>query len=94
MKIILPLLGAALVLVGCATAPTAGCAGLEPVESSAVKAVGYDANSQTLFVQLTSSDEVYAYEKVPADVYSEFLKAPSKGRFYIGKIKGQYESKK
>lgn len=48
--------------------------------------------TQTLFVQLLSTMDVYAYQGVPASVYESFISSPSKGRFYTDKIKGKYTS--
>jgi hypothetical protein len=93
MKFFAPLLIAILILSGCATTPGVPV-DLQPVDSSAVKAVGYDAATQTLFVQMLATMEVYAYEDVPAKVYDSFLSSKSKGRFYATKIKGQYTSDK
>ena len=91
MKIHAMYLIAILILSGCATAPQIS-ADLQPVDSSAVKAVGYDSATQTLFVQLLSTMDVYAYQGVPASVYESFISSPSKGRFYPDKIKGKYTS--
>ncbi len=93
MKTAALLLAAILVLSGCATTPPV-TADLQPVDSSVIKAIGYDDASQTLYVQLLSTMEVYAYQDVPGKVYQSFQKAESKGRFYTEKIKGQYPSGK
>ncbi|MDD2239584.1 MAG: KTSC domain-containing protein [Kiritimatiellae bacterium] len=87
------LLIAILILTGCAsTSPLT--ADLQPIDSSAIKALGYDDASQTLFVQMLSTMEIYAYQDVPSEVYDSFMDAKSKGRFYAEKIKGKYTSEK
>ncbi|NLG35691.1 MAG: KTSC domain-containing protein [Lentisphaerae bacterium] len=93
MKVFASLMIALLVLSGCATTPSVPV-DLQPVDSSAVKAIGYDAATQTLFVQMLATMEVYAYEDVPAKVYKSFLSSKSKGRFYTDKVKGKYTSDK
>ncbi len=93
MKIFATLLIAILVLSGCATTSSIPV-DLQPVDSSAVKAIGYDAATQTLFVQMLATTEVYAYENVPAKVYDSFLSSKSKGRFYTDKVKGKFPSAK
>lgn len=93
MKAIASFLLAILVLSGCATTPQIS-ADLQPVDSSVIKALGYDEANQTLLVQMVANSEVYAYKDVPAKVYKSFLDSPSKGRFYTDKIKGKYTSDK
>ena len=51
----------------------------EPVNSSAVAAIGYQAAEKTLEIEFVSG-EVYRYFKVPEWTYKAFLKADSKGR--------------
>lgn len=93
MKKYFALLIALLVLSGCASTPQI-TADLQPIDSSSIKALGYDDASQTLYVQMLSTQEVYTYQGVPSDVYQSFLGSKSKGRFYADKIKGKYTSKK
>ena len=59
------------------------------VSSSNVKAIGYDANSQTLEVEFVNG-RVYQYYGVPDHVHAEFMRAPSKGQFLHYQIKNQY----
>lgn len=61
---------------------------LIPVESTAIRAVGYDGS--TLAVQFTSSDTIYDHPNVPYDVYEAFMNAPSLGEFYSRHIRGRY----
>lgn len=51
---------------------------MEPVESSAIKAVGYDPKSKLLAVQFTSGD-TYHYENVPEHVHEGLMSARSVG---------------
>lgn len=65
---------------------------MQPVESSFISAIGYDAEAETLSVQMHNSSDVYLYEGVPASVFEEFLAADSKGRYFVENIKGQYKT--
>jgi len=49
---------------------------LQPVESSMIKAVGYDETSSTLEV-LFDSGKTYLYSEVPKDVNSELMDSDS-----------------
>jgi hypothetical protein len=64
------------------------------VESSNVRAIGFDQHSQTLFVQFIgrkgSADSIYKYIAVPPALYERFLNAPSKGVFFSSEIKGKF----
>ena len=53
---------------------------LVPVESSMIKAVGYDLTSQELEIEFTSG-RVYRYTGVPVEVYEGLLAAESKGQY-------------
>ena len=62
---------------------------LVQVESSNVKAIGYDADTRRLLVQFKKSG-LYQYEDVPGVVYHSFLTAPSKGQFVWRQLRGHY----
>ena len=62
---------------------------LEPVLSSNLARVGYDAASETLVVEFRPAT-LYAYEGVPPDLYRALLLAPSKGAFLNAAVKGVY----
>ena len=59
------------------------------VESSAVEAVGYDAERRELRIRFTGG-AVYAYVDVPQDTYRAFLDADSKGTFVNCEIKPRF----
>ena len=72
---------------------------LEPVDSSNVKAVGYDPRRQYLYVQFNPDDDnqhgaVYRYAGVMELVYHRFMSAPSKGQFMWKNIKDKYQYEK
>lgn len=61
---------------------------LIPVESNQVKAIGYDAERQTLAVTFTRGPgHIYHYPNVEADTASNFMLAESKGKFFTAHIK-------
>ena len=64
-----------------------------PVVSSNIKAIAYDKNNDTLAVKFVD-DDVYEYSDVPSAIYSAFLIAPSKGRFFHQNIRDVYNSVK
>ena len=62
----------------------------KPVDSSNIKAVGYDPESKTLEVEFQSG-AVHAYEGVPADKHAAFIKAKSAGGFFHTHIRGRFK---
>lgn len=61
----------------------------EPVSSSNIVSVGYDATSETMEVEFLSGS-VYQYYNVPQSVYDAFLAAPSAGQFLAYQIKNAF----
>lgn len=61
----------------------------EPVESSALAAVGYSKRLRALEVEFRDG-LIYRYEQVPLPVYRELMAAESKARFYNKNIRGKY----
>lgn len=59
------------------------------VESSAIRALDYDAVSRTLFVIFDDGDR-YAYFDVPLELFSAFLRAESKGRFFAEHVRNRF----
>jgi hypothetical protein len=57
------------------------------VNSSAIRAVGYDG--YTLTVEFHSG-RIYNHPGVPYDVYEAFMHASSMGAFYTAHIRGRY----
>lgn len=60
-----------------------------PVDSSSIAEVGYDPASSTLEVVFREGG-VYRYFGVPAAVFSEFMAADSKGRYFVAEIRNRY----
>lgn len=62
---------------------------MEVLDSTAIRAIRYDAERQRLVVRFVDGDE-YAYVGVPAEVHRAFADAPSKGRFFAEQVRGRY----
>jgi hypothetical protein len=62
---------------------------LQPVDSSMLASVGYDAISEDLVV-LFNTGKAYTYRKVPLKVYLGLISAESKGKYMNEKIIGVY----
>ena len=60
-----------------------------PVDSSAIRAVGYDPNSQVLEIEYANGG-VYDYYDVPPNLYQEFCEADSMGAFANIRIKPNF----
>ena len=60
---------------------------LIPVNSSAIRAVGYDGS--TLIVKFHSG-RVYNHPRVPYSVFASLMQPTSKGTYYNDRIRGQY----
>ena len=62
----------------------------EPVESSAIKSIGYDEEKKTFEVRIQDTDELYQYYNVPREEYFAFISQPSKGTYYNKVFKTRY----
>ena len=60
-----------------------------PVDSSMIKAITYNEQNKTLFVQF-KNESVYAYSDVENTTVEQFLKAESKGKFFNANVKEQH----
>uniref|UniRef100_A0A6M3KZG1 Putative RNA binding domain protein n=1 Tax=viral metagenome TaxID=1070528 RepID=A0A6M3KZG1_9ZZZZ len=63
-----------------------------PVDSSMIKAYGYDRNTGRLRVTF-NNDKTYEYYGIPQLVFKAFEQADSKGSFFHRNIKKQHEGK-
>ncbi|HLQ51230.1 MAG TPA: KTSC domain-containing protein [Terriglobales bacterium] len=61
-----------------------------PVDSSAIRSVGYDAKSRILEIEFTNGS-VYDYYDVPHQIYQEFCEADSMGAFVNFRIKPNFQ---
>lgn len=61
----------------------------EPVASTNILSLGYDAASETLEVEFNSGS-IYQYYNVGAALYDQLMLAPSKGQFINAYIKNAH----
>lgn len=62
---------------------------MHAVDSNAIEAIGYDAESRTLEVRFVSGGD-YRYFEVSPETASAFAAADSKGRFFHDHILDRY----
>lgn len=65
---------------------------LTTVQSSSVKAIGYDSSTFELEIEFHSG-RAYRYQQVPVAAYRLLLQAPSLGEFINKQIKPRFEAK-
>jgi len=63
------------------------------VNSSKIRAVGYDPRSQTLEIEF-SNGTVYAYGGVSPEVHRRLMAAPSPGSFFEDRIAEEYSGRR
>ncbi len=63
------------------------------MQSTAIKAIGYDPDNQTLGVEFKKG-AAYLYFNVPSAVYADFLSACSHGTFHVRHIKKRFRYQK
>jgi len=68
--------------------------GMRPVVSSSIRAIGYDAAAKELWIEYRSAAAAYVYVGVPARVFAEFAKAPSKGRYVNLFVKPRFAARR
>lgn len=66
---------------------------MKAVESSNIASIGYDAAKQKLAVGFKGGG-LYTYNGVPAELYEEFLSAPSVGSFFHSNIRNAFDVEK
>lgn len=60
-----------------------------PVESSLIKAIGYDKETEKLTVEFKRGGQ-YSYYGVSPETYDNFRQAESIGKFFLMEIKGLF----
>jgi len=63
------------------------------VSSSQIRAVGYDAGSQVLEVEM-SDGTVWQYSRVPTEVHRRLMAAPTIASYYRDNIEEEYSRKR
>ena len=61
----------------------------DPVASSNIASIGYDAESATLEIEFTNGS-IYQYFNVPTGLNDELMAYPSKGQFLNTYIRNSY----
>ena len=61
------------------------------VSSTNILSIGYDQEHQILEVEFVSGS-TYSYAAVPQRLHTQFMSAPSKGRFFDAYIKDKYQT--
>lgn len=61
----------------------------EPVESSIIESVGYDAEEQVLEIEFKEGG-VYRYHDVPESVYAGLMSVDSHGSYHAEHVKHSY----
>lgn len=62
---------------------------MTPVNSVAIRAIGYDVAANALIVEMVSG-KTYRYAGVSPEMHAQFMAAGSKGKFYVQYIKPNY----
>lgn len=65
----------------------------QPVSSSNIHSVGYEAESQTLEVEFHHGG-IYRYANVPENVYQGLMQAGSIGSYFNRNIRDQYPTRR
>lgn len=64
---------------------------LIPVRSTVISAIGYDNGQMQVNFR---NKEIIVYQGIPSQLFTNFLNAKSKGKFYGMFIRGKYPSVK
>ena len=65
----------------------------QPVESSVLAAVGYDAQRRVLEIEFHSG-AIYRYLEVPEEIHRRLLAAESKGHYFGANIRDKFRSER
>ena len=63
------------------------------INSTAIRAVGYDPKTQTLEVEF-SSGSIVQYQRVAAEIHRRFLAAPSPTRYFHDHIEESFTAQR
>jgi len=59
------------------------------VVSGNIMAIGWEPSDKALFVKFRAG-HMNVYSGVPEKIFKEFMKAPSKGKFFAAAVDGQF----
>ena len=65
----------------------------QPVESTVLASVGYDAKARVLEIEFHSG-AIYRYLEVPEEIFRQLLAAESKGNFFGKNIRDKFRSER
>ena len=65
----------------------------QPVDSSNLRSVGYDAATKTLEVEFRSG-AVYQYSGVDEETFNRFMASPSKGKFLYRSVRAVHTGRR
>jgi len=60
---------------------------MQPVSSSNVESIGYDENTESLFIRFLNGT-LYEYKNVPKVIHEQLMAAPSIGSYLHRNVKG------
>lgn len=60
------------------------------IPSTAIKSFTYDPKTESLYVKFQGNKKTYFYPRVPVELIEQWMKAPSKGQFFLENIHDQY----
>lgn len=66
---------------------------MHPCDSTLISHYGYDPKREDLDINFHSGD-LWRYSKVPEVEFHGFLRASSKGRYFLQNIKGKFDAVK
>jgi hypothetical protein len=66
----------------------------QPVKSSALQSIGYDAENHILELEFRDNGGVWQYFNFKPAAYKKFMNAESLGNFFVTRIKGKYDEEK
>ena len=61
-----------------------------PVDSEAIRAVGYDPVTMRLHIRFDQGGHTYTFCRVPQNIYEGLMSSSSKGSYYSSHIRGRY----
>ncbi|EKN3343205.1 KTSC domain-containing protein [Yersinia enterocolitica] len=61
----------------------------QPVVSSNIRSIGYDANDSTLEIEFNNG-AIYQYFDIPQNIYSDLIHSDSVGGYLARHIKGHF----
>lgn len=66
----------------------------QPVKSTALQSLGYDAETHTLELEFKENVGVWQYFNFKPASLKKFLSSESLGNYFVTKIKGKYRERK